>query len=194
MFNRSLYFLLIAFLPCQAYYYPLQFSIPESKLVKEIPVKDRDFSFITPKNKNTYIYRSEEAYYRDYQRSYFAVTCKKAGWDCMRHYEILANGCIPYFLDLEQCHPHTMYFLPKELIYEAMHLPGVDYESMSINHAIFDHKKYREILTKMLDHTRKHLTTRAMAEYILKAVNYTGKNLFYFYLMIYRPIICDAFL
>ena len=29
-------------------------------------------------------------------KKYFWITIK-AGWDCLRHYEILMNGCIPYF-------------------------------------------------------------------------------------------------
>ncbi|HAB99919.1 MAG TPA: hypothetical protein DCE71_08875 [Parachlamydiales bacterium] len=161
---------------CAAYHYPIQFSIPESKIVGRAPIKDRDFAFITPKDRSTYIYKSEEAYYQDYQRSYFAVTCKKGGWDCMRHYEILANGCIPYFIDLDQCPSNTMFFLPKDLIREAMHLPGVGYASMSIDHMRFDHKKYDEILNKLLDYTRSYLTARAMAEYILKTMGYTGEK------------------
>ena len=29
--------------------------------------------------------------------SYFGSTKKKAGWDCMRHYEIVASGAVPFF-------------------------------------------------------------------------------------------------
>lgn len=161
---------------CHANHYPIQFSIPESKIVKEVPSKDRDFAWIIPGQLDTYIYDSEEAYYLDYQRSYFGITCKKGGWDCLRHYEILANGCIPYFVDLDQCHPHTMYFLPKEIIYEAMNLPGVCYETRTIDYEIFDHARYYEIVEELLEHTRNHLTTQKMAQYLLKTVNYTGEK------------------
>src|SRR5579862_5558247 len=152
--------------------YPIQFSIPEHKIVKEIPEKDRDFAHIIPGDPNTYIYTDEEDYYTDYQHSYFAVTMKKAGWDCMRHYEILANGCIPYFVDLDKCDKDTMFFLPRDLILEAMNLPGVSY--LHIDHSQFDTAKYYEILNKLLEHTRKYLTTRNMAQYILDTVHYTG--------------------
>ena len=37
----------------------------------------------------------------------------------MRHYEIMANGCIPYFPNIEQCPPNTMALLPKHLIIEG---------------------------------------------------------------------------
>ncbi|MES2200320.1 MAG: hypothetical protein V4489_09175 [Chlamydiota bacterium] len=152
--------------------FPIQFSVPEAKIVKEIPKKRRDFAHIIPGQFNTYIYSFESGYYRDYQQSYYAITTKKGGWDCLRHYEILANGCIPYFIDLDDCPINTMYSLPKELIKEAMNLEGVSY--LKIDHEKFNRKKYDEILNKLLEHTRKYLTTKNMAEYLLKKVDYFG--------------------
>lgn len=154
--------------------YPIGFAIPESKIVKNIPEKDKDFAHIIPGHLHTYIFDNEADYFKDYQRSYFAITCKKAGWDCMRHYEILASGCIPYFLDLDLCNEKTMYFLPKDLIKEAMNLEGVSY--LNIDHSKFDRAKYDEILNKLLVHTRKHLTTKQMASYVLKTINYSGEG------------------
>lgn len=161
--------------------HPIQFAIPESKIIKEIPEKDLDFSPLIPGRLDTYIYFEEAPYYKDYQRSYYAITCKKGGWDCMRHYEILANGCIPYFLDLDRCDSNTMYFLPRELIKEAMNLEGVSY--LNIDHSKFDRSKYFEILNKLLAYTRKYLTTRAMANYLLNTIHYeeTGKILYLSY-------------
>ena len=153
---------------------PIQFSIPESKIIKTIPTKDQDFAFIVPGNFKTYIYTQEADYYKDYQRSLYAITCCKGGWDCLRHYEILANGCIPYFIDLEECHPNTMKFLPKEFILEAMNLPGVSY--LKIDHSKFNRANYDALLQKLLEHTRKYLTSNAMAEYLLKSVNYKGSG------------------
>lgn len=158
--------------------YPIGFSIPEVKVVSNIPKKTQDFAFIIPGNLSTYIYESEADYYQDYQKSYFAITCCKAGWDCLRHYEILANGCIPYFVDLDLCDESTLYFLPKELIKEAMNLEGVSY--MHIDHEKFDQKKYYKILEKLLTHTREHLTTKQMASYMMETVGYSGdKNILF---------------
>jgi hypothetical protein len=154
--------------------FPIQFCVPECKIVKEIPVKDRDFAYIIPGKLDTYIYTKEEDYYKDYQRSYFAITCKKGGWDCLRHYEILANGCIPYFLNLNDCPQNTMYFLPKDLIKEAMSLEGVSY--LGIDHSRFDKNKYYSILNKLLDYTRKYLTTKSIAQYFLDTINYSGQG------------------
>ena len=153
---------------------PIQFSISEVKIVKEIPPKNRDFAFIIPGQQRTYIYNTEADYYKGYQDSYFAITCKKAGWDCMRHYEILANGCIPYFVDIDNCPSTIMTFLPKKLIKEAMTLPGVSY--LKIDHSKFDKKRYYEILEQLLEHTRKHLTTRSMAQYLLDTIGYKGNG------------------
>ena len=52
---------------------------------------------LIPGKLDTYIYEKERDYYDMYFNSLFALTYKKAGWDCLRHYEILANGCILYF-------------------------------------------------------------------------------------------------
>lgn len=163
---------------CQAVVHPIQFSIPEIKIVSEIPFKDQDFSPLIPGKISTYIYTEEEDYYENYQRSYFAFTWKKGGWDCLRHYEILASGCIPYFVDLENCNPNTMVLLPKDLILEAMHLDGVYYGD--IDHERFDKVRYYEILGELLEYTKTHLTTKSMAQYVLDTVHYegTGKILY----------------
>lgn len=157
--------------------FPIQFGIPECKIFKGVPKKERDFAFIVPRDLKTYIYTEEADYYKDYQRSYFAITCCKGGWDCMRHYEILANGCIPYFLNIDQCNPDTMCFLPKELIQEAMNLPGVSH--LKIDHKKFDRAKYFALLHKMQEHTKKYLTTRKMACYMLDQIKYSGGSILY---------------
>lgn len=167
--------------PCydlEATIYPIQFAIPENKIVDSIPEKTQDFGTVYPGKLETYVFEQESDYYKDYQRSYFAVTKIKGGWDCVRHYEILGCGCIPYFLDLDQCDLNTMYYLPRDLIKEAMNLPGVSYPI--IDHRVFDKAKYFEILQKLLNHTRKYLTCKAIAQHLLDKVNYkgTGKILY----------------
>lgn len=176
MRNSKLLFLcfLAVFRSAVSTVYPIQFSISETKIVDAIPEKTQDFAYIIPGQLWSYIYSEEKDYYEGYQNSYFAYTWKKGGWDCMRHYEILANGCIPYFVGLEDANPNTMFFLPKELILRAMDLPGVS--PLGIDHELFDREKYDEILLQLLGHTREYLTARAMAEYVLETVGYTGKG------------------
>ena len=60
----------------------------------------------------SYAFASEEAYYDDLSASRFAVTTKRGGWDCLRHYEIAASGCLLCFRQLETkssaCAPHGL--------------------------------------------------------------------------------------
>ena len=93
----------------------------------------------------------EEDYYREYSKSCFAHTKKKGGWDCLRHYEIMMNGCIPIFEDLENCPINTLTHIPKKEIIEF---------SKSINS---DLEKNQFIL----DYTKNNLTTKKLIKNIL---------------------------
>jgi hypothetical protein len=126
-------------------------------IVKEIPKKTQDYATIIPGDKSTYIYTEEKPYYEDYQKSYFGVTCKKGGWDCLRHYEILMNGCIPFFNDLEHCPEKTMTRFPKKLVLE----------SMSKIKEQNDLSFYEEYVNLLLEHTRKNLTTEEVIKQII---------------------------
>ena len=151
--------------------YPISFCIPECKIVKGVDVKEVDTAFLIPGKPETYIYNSEKEYYEAYAKSVFGITMKKAGWDCMRHYEILANGCIPWFTDLEDCPPKTMTHFPKDLILKTMK------ESKDNKLSIDDKMKISQTL---LDYTRAHLTTKAMASYVLKTSgNQDTKSILY---------------
>ena len=54
---------------------------------------------------------------------------KEAGFECERHYEILARGSIPYFLDWDLYPSNVSVRLPKALFTQAMSLPGVPNQS-----------------------------------------------------------------
>jgi len=51
--------------------------------------------------RTSYAFVSEKAYYDDLAVSRFAVTTKRGGWDCLRHYEIAAAGALPCVRQLE---------------------------------------------------------------------------------------------
>jgi hypothetical protein len=91
----------------------ISFSIPEEKVVREVPrEKERLFArhvqceaahghpYIAAECGRDYAFHVEDEYRRDLQASRFGVTMRKAGWDCMRHYEIAANGAVPCFYQL----------------------------------------------------------------------------------------------
>lgn len=144
------------------------FSIDETKILSSIPrTKVRAFSTLIPGDLNTYSFYEESAYRTQYQESWYAFTWKKGGWDCMRHYEIIANGCMPYFPGLDQCPQETMTLFPKEIVLEAMMLPGIDPVNHKIDFTVFPVHRYEELLQRLMDYAREHLTCRAMAKRVL---------------------------
>jgi hypothetical protein len=153
--------------------FPINFSIPKEKICKTYNCKTKILSDLIPGNISTYIYDTEENYYNEYKKSYFAITKMKGGWDCMRHYEILANGCIPYFIDIEKCPKNTMTMLPKELIIEGNKLYNNRFKNKNTNDLNEEEiNEYNILREKLLEHTKNYLTTDKMAEYILKTTNF----------------------
>ena len=138
---------------------PITFGIPTCKLAKPNKSKTQEYATCIPGQPETYIFKDEKSYYNDYQKSYYGVTMKKAGWDCMRHYEILGNYCMPYFIGLEDCPKDTLVNLPKELLFEGREL---------INN--FDEHKYYIILDEIFNHTKNNLTTKNIANYLLEKI------------------------
>ncbi len=138
---------------------PINFSFPTCKLAPP-GEKNQEYATCIPGQPETYIFKDEKSYYKDYQKSYYGVTKKKAGWDCMRHYEILGNYCVPYFEDIEKCPEETLSNLPKELL--------VDAKNLAHN---FDKQKYFSILDELFCFTKQNLTTKAQAQYILSHLN-----------------------
>jgi len=60
----------------------------------------------------------KKAYYDLNSAAWFAITHKRAGWDAIRHYEIIAAGArslTMYFLGLERCPLHTLQAPPKAI-------------------------------------------------------------------------------
>jgi len=103
----------------------ISFSIPDAKINQfHTTSKDKTFAKhvqcdeaykiqeIQEQCQSKYAFSDEEAYYRDIARSYYAVTMKKGGWDCMRHNEIGANGTVPCFYRFSEkpksCAPHGL--------------------------------------------------------------------------------------
>jgi hypothetical protein len=152
--------------------YPISFSIPECKIVDDPPTKSQVVSKLIPGQLDTYIYNNETDYYNEYKKSLFAITCKKSGWDCLRHYEILANGCIPYFPNIENCPIHTMYFFPKHLCIHGNYLYN-KYKDKTIADITADEmNECAKLIEELLHHTRTYLTTRAMARHVLAQSNH----------------------
>lgn len=98
-------------------YYPAWFAYPQSKVRRpEGGTKTKELATVIPGDVSTYIFKKEEDYLGDYGTSRFGWTWKKGGWDCMRHLEILASGCVPLFKGMDLCPPAIMVGYPKCLL------------------------------------------------------------------------------
>jgi hypothetical protein len=111
----------LRFLPGFPRLHPFSFSIPEEKIAAQPPQKSKDFAshVVDPevadrlgRGTTSYAFDREEDYYRDLGEARYGITTKRAGWDCLRHYEIAANWTVPCFRNLDRkppdCAPHGL--------------------------------------------------------------------------------------
>lgn len=143
---------------------PFPYAIPDEYIVQHIRIeKTRIFSDLKPSfgGKATYTFGAGQQadYYKHYQESRFAHTKKKGGWDCLRHYEILMNGCIPVFENLAECPSKCLYFFPKDLVLRA-NKELLPWEETSERIAL-----YNEYVENLLAHCRQHCTVSAMTRW-----------------------------
>jgi hypothetical protein len=141
--------------------FPINFAIPMCKINFNTS-KVKDQAFITPLDKSTYIYKNEKDYYNDYNQSRFGVTVKKAGWDCLRHYEILGNGCIPVFHNIDKCPDLTMKFFPKKECLDVL----TDLQNKETPENVYN--KHIESFKQAL---YQNCTTTAIAKRLLNTLN-----------------------
>lgn len=162
--------------------FPIQFCVDETKFRPLHPAaeyKTRPFSSLIPGDMSTYVYKDEDAYYQQYAESYYALTRKKAGWDCMRHLEIVAAGCVPYFEDLDECPPKIMHRYPKDLIWQAMHLPGVNAATRTIDMTQFPLAQYEALRRQIYDAFKTHASCRGVAQYVLDTIGQTPQSILF---------------
>ena len=174
---------------------PISFAVPKEKVLKDINEKPINLlAPLIPGRLSTYIYEDEKTYYNMYANSIFGITNKKLGWDTLRHYEILMNGCIPLFLNIKDCPKLTLTTLPKDRllnIYNNFHrilqfyspfkiykkkflsikkifsyIPNM-FKNKSASTFLRDNSKVLEIKNELLNYTRQKLTTESLAKYVL---------------------------
>lgn len=115
--------------------FPTGFGIPEERIRPINQNKDQQYQKTAPADSlfnhtndmgggfSHHKFTVEEEYYNDLSRSWFGLTCKKGGWDCLRHYEIIAAGSLLLFRDYDKkpplCSPQELpcfsYSTKKEL-------------------------------------------------------------------------------
>ena len=100
----------------------ISFSLPAEKILEQPPaakhqllashVVDPEVAARLGGGGTSYVFAEEADYYADLQASRYGITVKRAGWDCLRHYELAANGCVPCFRALRdkppRCAPHGL--------------------------------------------------------------------------------------
>jgi hypothetical protein len=131
--------------------HPISFAIPEEWIAGEVPHKrrlffphcvDSDTAAAIPEATTTPPFSRERDYHQALAESCFAVTTKRAGWDCLRHYEIAAHGCVPCFRGLGRkaatCAPHGLteancleYSSPSELMEKTASMSDAAYTSLA---------------------------------------------------------------
>lgn len=146
-------------------FFPITFCVPKEKIIDALPPKTRLFAHCDPRDRATYIYygdNGEANYYYQYGESYFGYTMKKGGWDCCRHYEILAAGAIPYFAGIETCPPQTLFTWPRaELLYAR---------EMADHWGDHQLLPYEGLLFHLRTLLRERMTTEAIARYVLEKI------------------------
>lgn len=163
--------------------HPISFGIPMDTIVSHVPPKAKPFGRVIPGDISTYFHLyNESLYYADMKRSLFVITYKKAGWDCLRHYEILATGSLPLFVNIKHCPQQALSIHPKSLYKLILKFPGLEinahktktqvyaFDKLSLEMKRFDRRLYSALTSALLYYTRNVLSTKAIAQYVLNTM------------------------
>jgi hypothetical protein len=156
----------------------ISFGIPSSKLLLGDRPKTKDFprhvqceeayklERVRANSENSYAFDHEIDYYGDIAESRFGVTMKKGGWDCMRHYEIAAQGTVPVFYRLrdkpEQCAPHGLVDMENCIAFDTAE--ELEEKIQTIDGAPGQYETIRErTIAWARDHTCEAVASRVLA-------------------------------
>ena len=144
---------------------PFPYCIPDELFYNErFDNKKYVISPLIPGDTSNYLFGAgdEADYYNMYRQSMFALTSKKGGWDCLRHYEILAAGCIPIFEDLDKCPSDTLVSFPKDILREAYRilLPWRNTEEQR--------DAYPKFASRLFEHAKSNCSASANAIQFLR--------------------------
>lgn len=155
---------------------PISFSIPDSKINQFDVEKSKLFAThvqcdeaykideIRNSCQKSYAFSDEDEYYQDIARSYYAITMKKAGWDCMRHNEIAANGTVPCFYRFTEkpksCAPHGLVDMKNILSFDTAE------ELMEKINIVKENNLYESMRENVLKWAREH-SCRNAAQHII---------------------------
>lgn len=113
---------------------------------------------------SSYAFSNESEYYKDIQISKFGITTKRSGWDCLRHYEIAANGAVICFKHLykkpDSCAPHGLVIGKNCLSYD-------DYDDLITQINGLSETDYIELLNETYLWIQSQ-NSRNLANYLIK--------------------------
>jgi len=153
--------------------YATGFGIPEKKIRPiNLEIKGKQFQTTAPSDacflsNGAYKFDNENDYYTDMAESWFGLTCRKGGWDCLRHYEILACGALLLFKD----------HIKKPSLCEP-NCPVVSYSSQRELHDIMNRlvqndkptTEYISLLNQQREWLIEHGTCEARAQKIIEII------------------------
>jgi hypothetical protein len=135
--------------------WPLSFSYPHP--IAERAIGAAEFMCpIFPGHR--YAFTNEADYISNYGNFSFALTHKKAGWDCFRHLEIMYSGAVPYMPDASLIPEFTMVHYPKKFLAEVA-------EGLRHSRVVISSDSHQKLASYFND----NLTSAAMARYVLRA-------------------------
>ena len=155
---------------------PISFGIPEHLVSTSVPEKTKEFPAHVVDVEvaarvgaaSSYAFADEDAYYADLRAARFGITTKRGGWDCMRHYEVAASGCVVCFRQLSakpaSCAPHGLG--------PSNTLEYSDAEDLLARVGALTPEAERELQEAALAWARKN-TTRAVATRFLRELGYS---------------------
>ena len=147
--------------------HPIQFGFPEEKIQPMAP-KTCLMAPLDPHDTRTYIYEDEATYYASYQSALFGKTMKKAGYDCLRHYEIMGCRTIPWFINLETVPQTIMTKLPKEEFIVAKTM--LEYKRGELFLTSAGERIWESLESRIFEKFKANLTTKALAQYVIDTV------------------------
>lgn len=153
---------------------PISFAIPKSKFQKRNYNKYGEYiidecnanAIYNINNQKLYTFDNEQQYYDHYNSAVYGLTCRKGGWDCMRHYEIIASYCLPIYMHFLDMPIGIMTTWPRDLQIAANSL-YIDHIMYHLSEDQFS-VRYYKLLDRFYDYAYENLTTENLAKYLLK--------------------------
>jgi hypothetical protein len=118
-------------------------------------------------SQSNYAFSSQQDYFDDLAEARFGITTKRAGWDCLRHYEIAAAGTVPCFRNLQQkpalCAPHGLN-ADNCVVYTSAADLNMQLQTMGIDH-------YQNLLAASHAWVQQHTTVQAAARLLQESAS-----------------------